>query len=359
MTWSARTQLNPRKVFRALRRASTAVGAPWARPAPFAADLAGLGITEVAEFGSNPGRLRMGLHVPSPAPAPGAPLVVVLHGCGQSGGDFAREAGWIALSERLRLPLLLPEQSGDNNPNGCFNWFRPIDVTRGRGEVLSIRQMAAEAVRRFRSDPRQVFVVGLSAGGALAAALLAAYPDVFAAGAAVAGLPVGCARTPAQAYGCMADGGPERTPLEWAARARAVGPARFRGPWPRISIWHGAQDRTVDRRNADNLVAQWTALHGFEGAAEQVSAPFPGATRSVWGGARPAVEYWMLDTLLHAFPAAPAPAVTAALDPDPLASWAIGPFGRGFPLAGSQGGRWVHDVGVDATAAIARFWQLL
>ena len=76
----------------------------------------------------------------------------------------------------LGIPLVLPEQSGDNNRGRCFNWFRPAHVSRDLGEALSIRQMVAAAIHRFGSDPARVFVAGLSAGGAMAAALMAAYP---------------------------------------------------------------------------------------------------------------------------------------------------------------------------------------
>lgn len=366
MAWSpVPIQLGRRKIMRALRNASTAVGAPWTHPAPFALSHAGLGVSEVKEFGSNPGRLGMRVYVPATAPAAGAPLIVVLHGCGQSAVEFARDGGWTEFAERQRVPLVLPEQSGDNNQQRCFNWFRPSDVARGRGEVLSIRQMVTEAVRRFRSDPRQVFVIGLSAGGAMAAALLAAYPDVFAAGAVVAGLPVGCARNPAQAFARMANAGADRTPAEWADLARAVGPSRYRGPWPRISIWHGAQDRAVDPRNADNLVAQWTALHDLDVAAGAVSTAAPGAKRSVWGSPhQAAVESWTVESLEHGFPIerASAQGLVPGMGLDAegfMAPWAaIGAFSQGFPFAGGQGTRWVYAVGVDAVQAIARFWEI-
>lgn len=365
MAWSSvPMRLGRRKIIRALRNASTAVGAPWTQPAAFAVSHAGLGVSEVSEFGSNPGRLGMRVYVPAVAPAAGAPLIVVLHGCGQSAVEFAREGGWTEFAERQRVPLVLPEQSGDNNQQRCFNWFRPSDVTRGRGEVLSIRQMVTEAVRRFRSDPRQVFVVGLSAGGAMAAALLAAYPDAFAAGAVVAGLPVGCARNPAQAFARMSNAGSDRTPAEWADLVRAVGPSRYRGPWPRISIWHGAQDRAVDPRNADNLVAQWTALHELD-AADAVTSARPGAKHSLWGSPRrPAVESWTVESLEHGFPIERASAQglvpgTGFEAEGLMAPWAaLGAFGQGFPFPGGQGSQWVHEVGIDAVEAIAGFWEI-
>ena len=138
-------------------------------------------------------------------PKPGAPLIVLLHGCGQAAARFAADTGWIALADRLGMPLVLPEQSGENNQGRCFNWFRPLHVRRGFGEALSIRQMVDTAVARFDSDPQRVFVAGLSAGGAMAAALLAAYPDVFAGGAIVAGLPVGAANSATEALRRMAE----------------------------------------------------------------------------------------------------------------------------------------------------------
>ena len=366
MGWSLPVRIGRREIGRALKSASAALGAPWTAPAPLAAELAGSGITEVAEFASNPGHLRMLVYVPEAAPAPGAPLVVVLHGCGQRAADFAEQGGWLALAESLGVPLVLPEQLEDNNRQTCFNWFRPSDATRGRGEALSIRQMVAEATRRFRSDPARVFVIGLSAGGAMAAALLAAYPDVFAAGAIVAGLPVGCAADAGQAFARMSNAGPEHPAAEWAALARAAAPARWEGPWPRVSIWHGARDRMVDPRNSDNLVAQWTALHGLDPATPSATATLDGARRAVWGApGRPLVEAWTIPALAHGFPVTGkntrASLVERSSDlGDLFAQWSgagLGALGHAFPLAGG-GTSWVHDVGIDATQAIARFWDI-
>jgi len=152
-------------------------------------------VSTVTAFGSNPGALRMRVYAPTRLRV-GRPLVVVLHGCRQDAATFAVEAGWLALAQQFRCALLLPEQTSENNRGRCFNWFQPDDVRRGSGEAMSIRQMIRKASKRFGSDPRRIFVVGFSAGGGMTAALLAAYPRVFAAGGVVAGMPVGCARTP-------------------------------------------------------------------------------------------------------------------------------------------------------------------
>jgi len=280
----------------------------------------------VTSFGANPGALGMLLYEPATPPRPGAPLLVLLHGCGQDAGGFALATGFMALADRIGAPLLLPEQQAGNNGGRCFNWFEPDDTRRGGGEAASIRQMVAHALRQFRGDAEQVFVAGLSAGGAMAAALLAAYPDVFAAGAVVAGLPVGVATDVSSALARMRAAGPEsREAL--VARAAPVREGGIRWPrWPRLSVWHGSADPTVDPRNADALVAQWTGVLGLPAEPDAEAEVAPGVRRRAWGRA---VEQWQLAGFGHAFPAR-----VPGADP------------------------FVLPAPVSATEAIARFWGL-
>ena len=288
--------------------------------------------SEVTAFGSNPGDLRM--HLCTPARVhPGAPLILVLHGCKQDATGFAADAGWVALSAKLRIPLVLPEQGFRNNQARCFNWFRPGDVARGKGEAHSIRQMLRHAAKRFGSDPRRVFVVGFSAGGSMAAALLAAYPEVFAAGAVVAGTPVGCAFSTVGALLQMHQPDTVRSPARLAADVRAVGRTPHRKVWPRLVIWQGKRDHTVDPRNADALAAQWVELHGVPASSDQ---PIGAARRRRWGTARAAaaVEYWTMEDLAHGYPVDPSHA------------------------EGGRAGAWVVDAGMSATWEIARFWGI-
>jgi poly(hydroxyalkanoate) depolymerase family esterase len=283
----------------------------------------------IADFGDNPGRLRMQAYVP-PAVA-GRPLVVLLHGCGQNPAQFASDSGWIDLADRLHIPLVLPEQADANNAGRCFQWFHPSDTERGKGEAGSIAAMTKAAIKRFDSDPTRVFVVGLSAGGAMAVALLAAYPDLFAAGASVAGLPVGSARSAMQAILRMASAGPQQTPHDWAALVRAAAPPGFNGPWPLLSIWQGQADTTVAPENATLLATQWRALHGLDAPAmaEQVRN---GVTHRTWpDGKQRLVELWSLPLLAHAYPAG-----TRVVAP----------------------GNFVEQAPVDATTGIARFFGL-
>ncbi|MDR3518042.1 MAG: PHB depolymerase family esterase [Azospirillaceae bacterium] len=216
-------------------------------------------LEEITSFGSNPGNLRMLALIPSRDDAAPIPLVVVLHGCRQSAADYALHSGWIELADLWGFALLLPEQRPENNAHGCFNWFRPEDVQHDSGELLSIWQMIDHVTGIHPIDPKRVFATGLSAGGAMAVALLAGYPDLFAAGAAIGGLPLGSARNVIEALGSMYRGRSRSGP-EWAARVRDAAPGHT-GPWPRITIWHGDQDATVAPRNATELVKQWTTIH--------------------------------------------------------------------------------------------------
>ena len=189
-------------------------------------------VLETAAFGANPGDLRMFSFVPGDQRArQRLPLVVVLHGCGQNAAGYDVGAGWSALAESFGFALLMPEQKHSNNANGCFNWFVPEDTTRDSGEAASIRQMVARMVRDHNIDETRIFVTGLSAGGAMTSVMLATYPDVFAGGAVIAGLPYGVATNLQQALNAMYQSRPHPA-AELGDLVRNASP--HHGPWPKI-----------------------------------------------------------------------------------------------------------------------------
>jgi poly(hydroxyalkanoate) depolymerase family esterase len=216
-------------------------------------------LREIFGFGSNPGNLRMFAYRP-PTLADNAALVVVLHGCTQTAAGYDLGAGWSTLADRYGFALLLPEQQRSNNPNGCFNWFQPAHSRRNYGEPLSIRQMIERSIVDWGIDRRRVFVTGLSAGGAMTSVMLACYPEVFAGGAIIAGLPYGAATNVQQAFETMFQS-PSRSPGEWGDLVRKA--SSHRGPWPRVSVWHGNADKTVIPSNALEILKQWTEVHGL------------------------------------------------------------------------------------------------
>ena len=287
---------------------------------------------EVVGFGANPGALRMRLHAPAGLPA-GAALVVALHGCGQTAQGYAQGAGWLQLADRCGFAVLAPEQTAANNMNLCFNWFEPHDVARGQGEVASIAQMVAWAVRERALDPGRVFVTGLSAGGAMAAALLATYPDVFAAGAVIAGLPYGAASGVQEALGAMRGGRP-LSPAARGDKVRAAGPPGAAPP--RLSVWRGDADATVAPSASDALAAQWADLHGLT-SWEAVETASPRHARRVWRGSDGEVRV-ELNTVAGMGHGAP------------LSS--LGEDGCGAPAP------WLLEVGVASSRLIAQSWGL-
>jgi poly(hydroxyalkanoate) depolymerase family esterase len=250
----------------------------------------------------NPGNLRGLFHVPEGLRQPAA-LLVVLHGCTQNAAGYDRGAGWSKLADRHGFALLYPEQQRENNPNLCFNWYQRGDATRGSGEAASIANMVAAMKARFPIDGAQVFVTGLSAGGAMTCAMLATYPDLFAGGAIIAGLPYGCADNVSEAFDCMAGRG-FGSDAGLANKVRAG--SRHQGAWPRVSIWHGSADRIVAPANADAVVKQWTGVHGLRAAPDRVET-VDGHQRAVWLGreGQELIESYTVKGMAHGTPLMP------------------------------------------------------
>ncbi|WP_436492382.1 extracellular catalytic domain type 1 short-chain-length polyhydroxyalkanoate depolymerase [Actinokineospora sp. HUAS TT18] len=282
-------------------------------------------IQEVTGFGSNPGDLRMFRYVPTGLPA-GKPLVVVLHGCTQDAAGYGTNSGWTRLADAHGFALALPQQKSANNANSCFNWFEPGDTARGSGEALSIKQMVDRMKTDFGSSA--VYVSGLSAGGAMTAVMLATYPDVFAGGGIVAGIPYRCATTVAAAFSCM-NPGAELTPAQWGDKVRAA----FNGPKPKVSIWHGTADTTVRPVNRAELVDQWTNVNGTDQIPD-VSDTVGGYPHRVYGSV---VETYDITGMNHGQP----------VDP-----------GAGPPQCGTAAA-YVLDVNICAAHHIARFWGIV
>ncbi len=291
-------------------------------------------LTELTGFAPDPGRLRGHAFVPQSL-RPDAALVVALHGCTQDAAGYDAGTGWSTLAEREGFAVLFPEQGRGNNPNGCFNWFEPADIARTGGEAESIASMVEALVARHAIDPRRVFVTGLSAGGAMVGVMLATRPDLFAGGAIIGGLPYGCASSVPEALGWMHGRG-HSGDAELTGRVRAAA-GGYRGPWPRVSIWHGTADRTVVVGNMDRIGRQWLGVHGIDPAAVDATERGDRWTHRTWRGAdgHVAVEEWQVDAMGHGVP----------IDPN-------GPDRLG------AAGAYMLDVGLASTAVIARSWGL-
>jgi len=204
-------------------------------------------------------RWRYGLYCP-----PGlddkvaAPLFVLLHGCRQSALRFAVASGWTAHAKRARVRLLCPEQRRSANPFRCWNWFTPA-AQRGVGEQALILAAIDDAIARVAVDRTMIVVIGLSAGGAMAALLAFHYPARLRAAIAVAAPPL---------LGPLNTQDP-RDVMKEGLRAPADLSVRHLAPCAPLAVIHGTADEVVNPRCAEQLIEQALATH----RSEDVSLP--------------------------------------------------------------------------------------
>lgn len=223
--------------------------------------------------------------------AQAAPLVVMLHGCTQDAADIARGTRLDALAAKAGVIAVYPEQPATANPKKCWNWYDPAHQRRDGGEPASIVAVVRDVMATQKIDAARVYVAGISAGGAMAAIVGAAYPELFAAVGVHSGLAVGQAANVMEALAAMAKG------------PQAPAPP-LAGPLPPLFVIHGTADAVLNVANAPALAAQWVAGRRVASNSRVVHGETGGYayTREEWGDARtPDVVLVTVQGLGHAW----------------------------------------------------------
>jgi len=205
------------------------------------------------------------------------PLMVMLHGCGQTGRDFAASTRMNALAVRHRFLVLYPEQDRLAHPQGCWNWY---ERRSGKADAEAATLMAAidQACMLYPVDRDRMALAGLSAGASMAALLATRYPNRFRAVVMHSGVAPGAAKSSATALGAMR--GQNVPPMPVTAVGKAMGAAAVFTTLPPMLVLHGDADAVVAPSNAASSAAVWATAMGAR----------PGPSREVQRGKRYAMR---------------------------------------------------------------------
>jgi poly(hydroxyalkanoate) depolymerase family esterase len=234
------------------------------------------------------------------------PLVVALHGCTQTASDFRDATRLDELAETEKFITVYPEQPAAASPLRCWSWFSPAHQHRGRGEPALIEGITEQVAERWAVDATRVYVTGLSAGGAMAVVMGAAYPHRYAAIAVHSGCQYG-------GLPCSANGGPD--PVRQGALAhQAMGAHARVVP---VIVFQGDADTTVPPINAEQVVQQWISTNDYADDGTRngsvptrrystISGPAAGGHRYdvdyyVDQAGAPVVERWLVRGMGHAW----------------------------------------------------------
>ncbi|MFN8075667.1 MAG: PHB depolymerase family esterase [Kineosporiaceae bacterium] len=278
-------------------------------------------LQEITDFGDNPSHLRFFLYVPAKL-QPKAPVLVVNHYCHGDATAMANGSQFDELAERYGYLAIYPQVTGRQDQ--CFDLASPGAIRHdGDTDPAGIRSMVAWTQAHYAVDPSRIFATGVSSGGMMTQELMGDYPDVFAAGAAFAGVPFGCFTIGTNIWSGWnsdcAQGKVTMSGRAWGDLVRAAYPG-YQGRRPRLQLWHGVNDETVSYVTFGEAVKQWTDVLGLT-AASSVDHPTSLDTRSVYRDATGAVllETHSLAGTPHNLPVDAAAAIHFfGLDADPV-----------------------------------------
>jgi poly(hydroxyalkanoate) depolymerase family esterase len=248
-------------------------------------------------YGSHAGTRPYKLYIPTGYAGKPLPMIVMLHGCTQTPDDFAAGTRMNALAEERECFVLYPAQTRAANRSRCWNWFKRGDQRRDQGEPAIIAGMTREVLNRYGIDARKVYVAGLSAGGAMAAVMGAAYPDLYAAIGIHSGLAVGSAHDVPSAFAAMRGTPPPSPGSAVSGQASGAVP---------VIVFHGDLDTTVHPRNGEQVILESVDRNAASNTLSVEHGRVPGGhayTRTVHSDptGRVILEHWLVHGAGHAW----------------------------------------------------------
>jgi poly(hydroxyalkanoate) depolymerase family esterase len=215
---------------------------------------------EVTNFGENPSNIKMFLYTPDVVAAH-PPILVACHWCHGDAQAIYNGSRYASVADKYGYLVIFPSA---NSSDGCWDVASAGALTHnGGGDPLGIVSMVRYVIKNFNADSTRVYALGVSSGAMMTNVLLGAYPDVFAGGAAYAGVPFGCFAGPNSWNDDCAKGRITKTPKEWGDLMRAAYP-EYSGKRPKIQMWHGTNDEVLAYHNLSEAVKQWTNIHGID-----------------------------------------------------------------------------------------------
>ncbi|KAI1634542.1 PHB depolymerase family esterase [Biscogniauxia mediterranea] len=249
-------------------------------------------LTPVTDWGENPTNLDMALYVP-PQVAENPAIVLALHYCGGTGLAYYLLANYDKYADAKGFIVIYPTTHKDTN---CWDVASEASLSHdGAGDSGGLVNMVKYVTEKYNADPTKVFATGSSSGCMMTNVLLAAYPDVFAAGSCYSGVAATCLQgspgsSPISADPTCASGQNVHTGEEWAERVRAMYP-EYNGTYPRMQTFHGTADTFVNYPNLAEQLKEWSALLDVEFSKNITDTPQTGYTQMIYGDGTKLVGY--------------------------------------------------------------------
>jgi len=247
----------------------------------------GASLTQVTNFGTNPTNVKMYIYVPNNVKTNPA-VIVALHYCTGTAQAYFQNTKYSSLADQKGFIVIYPNAP---DSGGCWDVHTNATLTHNSGgDSLGIASMVRYTINQYKADASKIFATGTSSGAMMTEVLAGAYPDLFAAGAAFAGVPYGCFAGPGMWNNDCANGKVILTPQQWGDKVRSGYPG-YTGTRPRMQLWHGTQDTTLYYQNLAEADKQWSNVLEVSFSRNNSNTPVSQYTQIVYGDGTKLVSY--------------------------------------------------------------------